>query len=186
MKSKLNDFTLTFAAKTGDDKSFTILLDRYKQQIYLLLLKMLGNETTAEDLTIEVFTKAFANIKQYSPDYAFSTWLYKIATNHCIDYIRRKQYQPNIISRDNDELHTISDKLLSDSLTPEEIIIDDQHTSIIQKKLYQLTDNHRTIIDLRYFKEYSYEEIAKTLNIPIGTVKGRLHRARKALHKILL
>jgi RNA polymerase sigma factor (sigma-70 family) len=180
-----SDQQLTIKAKSGDEQSFTILLNKYKQQIYLLLLRMIGNEVIAEDLTLEVFSKAFSNIKQYSPDYAFSTWLYKIATNHCIDYIRRKQGQPDIISRDNDQMNSITQSILSDSPTPEEIIIDDQHSSFLQKKLYQLTSPHREIINLRYFKEYSYEEIAKELNIPIGTVKARLYRAKQALHKII-
>jgi len=172
-------------AMKGDETAFATLLNKYKLQIYNLIQRMVSNESLAEDLAIEVFSKAFSNIKSYSSEYAFSTWLYKIATNHTIDYIRCNKNTLNLNHYDNDELNRLLANIPSDSSTPEEIIIDDQHSSFIQNKIDQLKPLYRTLIDLRYFKEYSYEEIAKELNTPIGTIKAQLHRAKKQLYNVI-
>ncbi|NOU16697.1 MAG: sigma-70 family RNA polymerase sigma factor [Bacteroidales bacterium] len=183
------DLVLVDQAIQGDQKAYAELLDRYKDAIYFMLLKMVNNKSDAEDLTIEAFGKAFKNIHQYTPNYAFSTWLFKIATNNCIDFIRKKK--ANLISIDNtaeDQEGPISSPtahLQSSNLDPEEQLIKEQNIKLIQEVVGKLKPRYRKLIELRYFSEFSYEEIADELGLPIGTVKAQLFRARELLFNIL-
>ncbi|MGM0408425.1 MAG: sigma-70 family RNA polymerase sigma factor, partial [Bacteroidota bacterium] len=113
-----HDYKLVRLAVKGDEKAYAELLGRYKDAIYYMLLKMVNNKSDAEDLTIEAFGKAFKNLAQYTPNYAFSTWLFKIATNNCIDFIRKKK--ANLISLDHtsDDQESMSAPLQSDSPDP--------------------------------------------------------------------
>jgi RNA polymerase sigma-70 factor (ECF subfamily) len=169
----------------GDEKAYAELLERYKDAIYYMLLKMVNNKNDAEDLTIEAFGKAFKNIEQYTPNYAFSTWLFKIATNNCIDFIRKKK--ANVISIDNeDESSEVSPpSLQSNTLDPEKDMIKNQKVKLMRSVVHKLKPRYRKLVELRYFKEYSYEEIAQELNLPLGTVKAQLFRARELLFNIL-
>ncbi len=183
------DLVLVDQAIQGDQKAYAELLDRYKDAIYFMLLKMVNNKSDAEDLTIEAFGKAFKNIQQYTPNYAFSTWLFKIATNNCIDFIRKKK--ANLISIDNttdDQEGPVSSPtahLQSSNLDPEEQLIKEQSIKLIQEVVGKLKPRYRKLIELRYFSELSYEEIADELGLPIGTVKAQLFRARELLFNIL-
>lgn len=183
------DLVLVDQAMAGDQKAYAELLDRYKDAIYFMLLKMVNNKSDAEDLTIEAFGKAFKNIHQYTPNYAFSTWLFKIATNNCIDFIRKKK--GNLVSIDqavDDPEGTSSSQtahLQSSNLDPEEQLIKEQNIKLIQDVVGKLKPRYRKLIELRYFREYSYEEIAEELNLPIGTVKAQLFRSRELLFNIL-
>ena len=179
------DYKLVQLAVKGDEKAYAELLDRYKDAIYYMLLKMVNNKNDAEDLTIEAFGKAFKNIEQYTPNYAFSTWLFKIATNNCIDFIRKKK--ANIISIDNgeDSNEMSSPSLQSNTLDPEADMIKNQKVTLMRSVVHKLKPRYRNLIELRYFKEYSYEEIANELNLPLGTVKAQLFRARELLFNIL-
>ncbi len=180
------DYELVQKALNGDEKSFTQLLARYKDAIYFMLLKMVNNRNDAEDLTLEAFGKAFKNIHQYSPTYAFSTWLFKIASNNCIDFLRRKKgtYVPienNVDQNQNSE--TV--RLKSKDLDPEEKLIRQQKAILLHRIVRKLKPRYRTLVELRYFREYSYEEIAKELELPLGTVKAQLFRAREMLFKMI-
>lgn len=185
------DYELVLAAKAGDQKAYAELLGRYRDAIYFMILKMINNKSDAEDLTIEAFGKAFKNIQQYSSDYAFSTWLFKIASNNCIDYLRKNKissYQTissaDEISRSDDDFEpTIT--LSSDSLDPEESMIKDQKATLMRTVVQKLKPRYRKLIELRYFNEFSYEEIAQELELPIGTVKAQLFRARELLYNTL-
>ncbi len=179
------DYKLVQLAIKGDEKAYAELLERYKDAIYYMLLKMVNNKNDAEDLTIEAFGKAFKNIEQYAPNYAFSTWLFKIATNNCIDFIRKKK--ANIISIDNgDENEEVSPpSLQSNTLDPEKDMIKNQKVKLMRSVVHKLKPRYRKLVELRYFKEYSYEEIAQELNLPLGTVKAQLFRARELLFNIL-
>ncbi|MGM0496784.1 MAG: RNA polymerase sigma factor [Bacteroidota bacterium] len=179
------DYKLVQLAVKGDEKAYAELLDRYKDAIYYMLLKMVNNKNDAEDLTIEAFGKAFKNIEQYTPNYAFSTWLFKIATNNCIDFIRKKK--ANIISIDNgdDSSEMSPPSLHSTTLDPEADMIKNQKVDLMRSVVHKLKPRYRNLIELRYFKEYSYEEIANELNLPLGTVKAQLFRARELLFNIL-
>lgn len=180
-----HDYKLVKLAISGDEKAYAELLERYRDAIYYMLLKMVNNKSDAEDLTIEAFGKAFKNIAQYTPNYAFSTWLFKIATNNCIDFIRKKK--ANLVSLDqtSDDQENITTPLQSDSPDPEEDMIKSQRMALTRSVVEKLKPRYRTLVELRYFKEYSYEEIANELNLPLGTVKAQLFRARELLFNIL-
>ena len=182
------DLVLVEQAVNGDQKAYAELLERYRDAIYFMLLKMVNNKSDADDLTIEAFGKAFKSIRQYTPRYAFSTWLFKIATNNCIDFIRKRK--SNIISIDqpneDDEgvITTQATNLQSGNLDPEETLIKDQNIQLVKAVVSKLKPRYRNLIELRYFKEYSYEEISLELDLPLGTVKAQLFRARELLHNI--
>lgn len=180
-----HDYKLVKHASAGDEKAYAELLERYKDAIYYMLLKMVNNKSDAEDLTIEAFGKAFKNIKQYTPNYAFSTWLFKIATNNCIDFIRKKK--ANVISLDqtSEDHDSAGTPLQSNTPDPEEDMIKSQRVALTRSIVEKLKPRYRTLVELRYFKEYSYEEIANELSLPIGTVKAQLFRARELLYNIL-
>ena len=170
----------------GDENAFARLLARYKDTIYYMLLKMVNNKSDAEDLTLEAFGKAFKNLHQYSPTYAFSTWLFRIASNNCIDFLRKKK--GTYIPIDNDSVNYEEGeaiKLRSKDLNPEEKLIRKQKAILLQRVVRKLKPRYRILVELRYFKEYSYEEIAKELNLPLGTVKAQLFRAREILFKLI-
>lgn len=180
------DFILVEAALTGDEKAFARLMSRYKDAIYFMLLKMVNNKNDAEDLTLEAFGKAFKNLHQYSPSYAFSTWLFKIATNNCIDFLRKRRGV--YVSIENNQENGDSDqpiKLRSNEPNPEEKLIRIQKAILMRKIVHKLKPRYRILVELRYFREYSYEEIAKELNLPLGTVKAQLFRAREMLFKMI-
>lgn len=184
----LQDYALVqLAAEKGDQKAFAELMSRYKDSIYFMLLKMVNNRDDAEDLMIEAFGKAFKKIHQYTPDYAFSTWLFKIATNNCIDFIRKKK--KNVYSLDQGFDSTDSDsysmEVKSDSLDPEENMIKKQKADQLKEVVDKLKPRYKRLVELRYFQELSYEEIAQELNLPLGTVKAQLFRARDFLYQII-
>jgi RNA polymerase sigma-70 factor (ECF subfamily) len=180
------DFSLVELALCGDEKAFAKLMSRYKDAIYFMLLKMVNNKNDAEDLTIEAFGKAFKNLHQYSPSYAFSTWLFKIATNNCIDFLRKRRgifisIETNPENGDNDT----PVKLRSEEPNPEEKLIRIQRAILMRRIVHKLKPRYRILVELRYFREFSYEEIAKELHLPLGTVKAQLFRAREMLFKMI-
>ena len=180
------DFLLVEAALKGEEKAFAKLMSRYKDAIYFMLLKMVNNKNDAEDLTIEAFGKAFKNLHQYSPNYAFSTWLFKIATNNCIDFLRKRRgvyvsIENNLENGENEA----PIKLRSTEPNPEEKLIRIQKAILMRKIVHRLKPRYRILVELRYFREFSYEEIAKELNLPLGTVKAQLFRAREMLFKMI-
>ena len=179
-----DDLILVEQAKMGDEKAFSSLLNRYRDSIYFMLLKMVNNTSDAEDLPIEAFGKAFRFIDSFTPEYAFSTWLFRIATNNCIDFIRKKQLSPPPIDQAQEDVDNMTVNIQSDLPDPEERLINAQETAVLREIVSQLKPRYRKLIELRYFKEYSYEEIAAEMNLPIGTVKARLFRAKSLLFNI--
>lgn len=182
-----HDFISVELAKKGSQKAYADLMGRYRDAIYYMLLKMVNNSSDAEDLTIEAFGKAFKNIHQYTPNFAFSTWLFKIATNNCIDFIRKRR--GNVISLDqslhDNDSSAHSTQIQSDSPDPETHMINQQKVKLMRDVVNKLKPRYRRLVELRYFSEYSYEEIAHELDLPIGTVKAQLFRARELLYNIL-
>ncbi|OFY67795.1 MAG: RNA polymerase subunit sigma-24 [Bacteroidetes bacterium RIFCSPLOWO2_02_FULL_36_8] len=175
------------ALKEKDEKAYESLMKRYQKSVYFMLLKMVNNPDDAEDLTIEAFAKAFRNLARFNPEFAFSTWLFKIATNNCIDFIRRRKMRT--LSIDNpyhDEDGDIIPMDIRDSgLNPQEVTIKNQKAEIMQNLVKDLPPKYKRLVELRYFNEYSYEEIADILKAPLGTVKAQLHRARELLGNML-
>ncbi len=181
-----NDLTLVEKARNGSEQAFASLMNRYRDSIYFMLLKMVNNTSDAEDLTIEAFGKAFRNLDSFTPDFAFSTWLFKIATNNCIDFIRKKQGSPAPIDQWQDDIDNLTVNIQSDLPDPEEALINDQKIAVLRGIVNQLKPRYKTLIELRYYKEYSYEEISSELNLPIGTVKAQLYRAKSLLYNIFI
>jgi len=186
-KAKRDYDLIRKAIDYNDRNAYADLMGNYRDSIYFMLLKMTNNKDDAEDLTIEAFGKAFKKLEQYTPNYAFSTWLFKIASNNCIDFIRKKKH--HLISLDKefqDEAGTeLAQRIPSEVLDPEEELIKSQKIKIMREVVDKLKPHYRILIELRYFKEYSYEEIAQELNLPLGTVKAKLFRARDFLFNIV-
>ncbi|MBN1388507.1 MAG: sigma-70 family RNA polymerase sigma factor [Bacteroidales bacterium] len=180
------DLRLVKLAVDGDEKAFAELMNRYRDSIYYMLLKMVNNPSDADDLTIEAFGKAFKNIHLYTPNYAFSTWLFRIATNNCIDFIRKKKSAPTAIEQQQDEQDDPAAHLQSDMPGPEEEMMQQQKIKHLSHVVSQLKPKYRRLIELRYYQEYSYEEIANELNLPLGTVKAQIFRAKELLYNILI
>jgi RNA polymerase sigma-70 factor (ECF subfamily) len=184
----LRDYRLVkLAIDEGDQKAYAELMGNYRDSLYFMLLKMTNNPHDAEDLTIEAFGKAFKKLHQYTPDYAFSTWLFKIASNNCIDFIRKKKKYTFSIDQnyDDEEGTEMASRIPSQTLNPEEEIVKQQKIKLMREVVEKLKPHYRTLIELRYFKEYSYDEIAEELNLPLGTVKAQLFRAREFLFQIM-
>lgn len=182
-----HDYSLVQKARTGDQNAFAELMDRYRDSIYFMLLKMVQNKDDADDLTIEAFGKAFNRLDLYTPNFAFSTWLFKIASNNAIDFIRRKKKNTISIDQaiggdDGDEMYM---DLRSDGLTPEELSIKEQKMKIMRQVVQKLKPRYRQLVEMRYFEQLSYEEIAEKLELPLGTVKAQLFRARDLLFEVL-
>lgn len=183
-----HDYKLVRAAiDNGDQKAYAELMFRYRDSVYFMLLKMVNNKDDADDLTIEAFGKAFKRLSQYTPNYAFSTWLFKIASNNCIDFIRKKKKNTFSIDRtfENDEGSEMTMDLRSELLDPEEKVMKKQKVKLMREVVDKLKPRYRTLVELRYFEELSYEEIAEQLELPLGTVKAQLFRAREFLYNIL-
>jgi len=181
-----NDLLLVEEAKKGNEKAFASLMNRYRDSIYYMLLMMVNNASDAEDLTIEAFGKAFRSLDTYTPKFAFSTWLFKIATNNCVDFIRKKQLSSTPLDHLQDSLDNATINIQSDLPDPEESLINLQKIEALKDVVNQLKPRYKKLIELRYYKEYSYEEISSELKLPIGTVKARLYRAKSLLYNILV
>jgi RNA polymerase sigma factor (sigma-70 family) len=177
------DLVLVELAKQGKQSAYAELMDRYRDSIYFMMLKMVKNPDDADDLTIEAFGKAFSRLEQYSPSFAFSTWLFKIASNNSIDFIRKKRIQVTSIDAgymtdDGERMHVDAK---SATLNPEETIMQGQRVTHMRLLVSKLKPKYRELVEKRYFEEMSYEEIAEELNLPLGTVKAQLFRARDFL-----
>tara|TARA_B100000768_G_scaffold29203_1_gene27616 strand:+ start:393 stop:1010 length:618 start_codon:yes stop_codon:yes gene_type:complete len=182
------DYALVLrATKNKDQQAFSDLMDKYKDPIYYMLLKMVNNNDDAEDLTLEAFGKAFNRLNQYTPNFAFSTWLFKIATNNCIDFLRKKK--KNVMSIDNRISNNDGEEYMfeikSDGMTPEQIAMNEQKIQLMRQYVKKLKPRYEILVEMRYFKEMSYEEISIELNLPLGTVKAQLFRAREFLYNIM-
>jgi len=184
----LRDYKLVqLAVDMGDQKAYAALMNNYKDSIYFMLLKMTNNSDDADDLTIEAFGKAFKKLHQYTPDYAFSTWLFKIASNNCIDYIRKKKKMTFSIDKtyENEDGTEMAHNIPAQMPDPEENFIKKQKVKLMREIVEKLKPRYRTLIEMRYFSELSYEEIAAEMQLPLGTVKAQLFRAREFLYNIL-
>lgn len=184
----LQDFKLIDrAVKEKDEQAFADLMKRYKKPVYHMILKMVRNVDDAEDLTIEAFAKAFKNLHRFKKDYTFSTWLFRIATNNSIDFIRKKKLETLSIHTgyqdDNGDSVTID--VQDDNLNPQEEAIKSQKIQLMRMFVDKLPPKYQRLVKLRYFQELSYDEIAKELDAPLGTVKAQLHRARELMYDLV-
>lgn len=181
------DLALVEKALNGNQSAYAELMDMYRESIYFMMLKMVRKEDDAEDLTIEAFGKAFNRLHQYSPSYAFSTWLFKIASNNAIDYIRKKRIK--VTSMDsaytNNDGENVKIDVESNDKDPEEVAIHLEKVKHMRQIVKTLKPRYRDLIEKRYFEELSYEEIAQDMDLPLGTVKAQLFRARAFLANLM-
>jgi RNA polymerase sigma-70 factor (ECF subfamily) len=172
------------ALRDGDQYAYADLMNFYRDSLYFTMLKITRDPHDADDLTIEAFGKAFKNLAQYTPEFAFSTWLFKIATNNCIDFMRKKKKGISTVNTGIDD-DDMSEQVVTMGLNPEEQIINSQKIHLMREVVKRLKPHYKKLIDMRYFKEYTYDEIAEELNLPLGTVKAQLFRSREFLFNIL-
>lgn len=175
------------ALDNNNQQAYAELMEYYRESLYLMMLKMVNNPYDAEDLTIEAFGKAFRNLSQYTNTSAFSTWLFRIAANNCIDFLRKKRLNLVMIDQtyENEEGEVASIELSDDNFNPEEKLCDKEDKESIRNVISKLKPHYRELIELRYFEELSYEEIAIKLQMPLGTIKAKLFRARNMLQVIM-
>ena len=186
IESRTEDGVLIRGALAGKQEAFRAIMDKYHDNIAALLHRMIRNNAEVEDLTQEAFIKAFASLANYSNEFAFSTWLYKIATNNCIDHIRKRKLptfsiDKPIESKDGDYGYEIPDS----SYEPDRSLINRQRTLMLEEAIASLPLKYRTVILMRHTEEMDYQDIANELRVPIGTVKAHIFRAREMLYKQL-
>lgn len=182
------DFDLVQKAiKDKDQRAYAELMERYRESIYFMLLKMVNNKDDADDLTIEAFGKAFKRLAQYTPQFAFSTWLFKIASNNAIDFIRKKRIKALSLDTGfrNEEGSSMEIAVSDDKPDPIQALQKKERVERMREVVSKLKPRYRELIELRYFEELSYDEIAEELDLPLGTVKAQLFRAREFLYQIM-
>ena len=185
-ENKKLDYQLIDKALAGDQSAYEQLMKKYSNVVGMLIQKVIHNSNEIEDLKQEIFIKAFNSLNSFKREYAFSTWLFRIATNHSIDFLRKKQLKTQSME---DTLETQDGSLrhqyATREPTPESKLIEMEATQHITKAIENLPEKYRRCIEMRHKEEKSYEEISEELSLPIGTVKARIFRAREILNKEL-
>src|SRR5699024_5154112 len=185
-ESSLEDDVLVKKAMGGDERSYDKLVEKYQRALHFHIMKMVKDREQIEDLVQEAFVKAFDNLNRYNTDYAFSTWLYRIATNHTIDYLRKKKLQTLSIDEPvKTKGGEMQMQLTDDSARTDRAIIRKQRQQMVRKAIGELPVKYRRVIELRHMEEKSYQEISDALDKPLGTVKAHIFRAREMLYKEL-
>lgn len=184
--SSEQDRALVTEALSGSQAAYNQLVDKYRGALSRHVGRMIRKQSEVDDLVQECFIKAFSALQSYSSDYAFSTWLYKIATNHTIDYLRKKKLKTMSIdspikTRDGEVEYELPDT----SYRPDRHIQEDQRRELIQEAIDDLPPKYHKVIVMRHQQEKSYDEIARELDLPLGTVKAHIFRARALLYKYL-
>jgi RNA polymerase sigma-70 factor (ECF subfamily) len=182
------DYQLVCDARDrGNHKAYADLMATYREPLYLLLLRMTHNTTTASDLTVDTFSKAFCQLHRYAPTGSFSSWLFSIGVNTYIDYLRRRRMDTvslNSMQRNGDG-EFIEYQIPSSQPNPEESMMRNERNNALREVVQALKQPYRQIVEMRYYDELSYEQIAEQLDIPIGTVKIRLLRAKNLMQAIV-
>lgn len=191
-ENRLVDKDLVDRILHGNDQlAYATLLNKYRKAVYFTILKMVSNQDDAEDLTMQAFTKAFKNLDKYDNSYAFTTWLFRIASNSAIDHLRKRRLNTTSLDAslyDDDEdgnSANIGSTLVDSGADPEEEFVLEQRSKIMREVIETLDQKYKELIQLYYFEELKYEEISVRLNLPLGTVKVRLRRAKDFLAKLL-
>jgi RNA polymerase sigma-70 factor, ECF subfamily len=184
------DHELVTFARTGSEKAYRELLGRYQRPVFSLIYRMVRDRELAEDLAQETFVKVFNAIDSFNPKYKFSSWIFKIASNLAIDTLRRKQ--PETVSLDGsrhartaEEMEASRISVTSPDESPEELLEAKELGQEIEAAIGQLRTEYRTAILLRHVEGRPYEEIAEIMEVPLGTVKTYIHRARSELREQL-
>ena len=186
LDSRAEDSRIIHAALKGDDTAYKKLMNKYHDAIFNFIYRMVHDKQQVEDLTQEAFIKAFSSLGTFNDEYAFSTWLYKIATNNSIDYIRKKKLQLYSIDKPIEAMDSdYAFELPDDTYEADKELIKGQRATMLNQAIDSLPEKYRRVIHLRHVEEKSYEEIAAELKLPIGTVKAHIFRAREILYKNL-
>ncbi len=183
-ENHLEDIQLVKRCLKGDQKAYAFLLRKYQHGAYNLCYRLVSNPEMAQDLAQESFVKVFNALKQYDSKYRFSSWLYRVVKNHCYDYLRKSKLPQISIDddlRDDGRPLQIPDK----NVTPDQRVIRQERQRIVQQAINKLPLESRTVIVLRHLHDKTYEEMAEILDEPLGTIKARVHRARKKLTELL-
>lgn len=185
-ESSLEDDVLVKEAIGGSESSYQKLVNKYQRALHFHIMKMVKDHEQIEDLVQETFVKAFDNLNRYNTDYAFSTWLYRIATNHTIDYLRKRKLKTLSIDEPVKTKGGEMEMQLSDETAQTDRgIIRKQRQQMVREAIQGLPRKYRKVIELRHMEEKSYQEISEVLNKPLGTVKAHIFRAREMLYKEL-
>lgn len=183
---KQEDIELIGRARAGEERAFAALLARYERAVFSICLRMVRNRELAADLSQDAFIKVFSMLERYNPQYAFSSWLFKITSNLCIDYLRRRRISTlpmdDPIEGQDGEIRRQYESAAPD---PHETFVRREKMKLLEDAVGKLPEHYRIILILRHQEHLSYEEIARSLEIPLGTVKARIHRARESLRGIL-
>jgi RNA polymerase sigma-70 factor, ECF subfamily len=182
---KLSDAELISTAISGREDSFEEIVRRYQRPIVGYIYRMLGNQDSAADVSQEVFIKVYNSLSKYSSEYKFSTWLYKIAHNATIDFIRRNSHHTQSLEMENED-GTFEFQLESKRPTPEQERERTEWRTEIEGVVNRLPNGYRELILLRHSQDMSYDEIAEITNLPLGTVKNRLFRAREIMREMFV
>lgn len=186
LDSRAEDSRNIKKAIKGDQTAYRAILKKYHDQVYNLLYRMVHDKDEVEDLTQEAFIKAFNSLKNFNEEFAFSTWLYKIATNNCIDYIRRKKLATFSIDKPLESKDgEYSFELPDTTYEPDKTLIAGQRTKVLEDAINALPEKYRQVIIMRHSEDMDYQQIADQLKLPLGTIKAHIFRAREILHKKL-
>lgn len=186
------EFELIRKAQQGDHNAMTTLIKRYNKALYYVILKIVRNVDDAEDITVETFIKVFQNLDKFRFDHPFSSWLFRIGTNHCIDFIRKKRRVETVsfnqLVQNNDEQSIDKQnntEFIDESQNIEENSIKTEQIEILRELINKLPPNYRKVLTLRYFEDMDYQQIADELGLPMGTVKAQLYRAKELLNELV-
>ena len=180
------DTLLAFKAADGYDSAFETLVRKYERMVSTCVYGIVGNSEDTLDVSQDVFLKVYKSIGTFKGDSEFSTWLYRIAKNTALDFVRRRKQNVLSIDSSGDENEGMDIADSNESTSPEKAVLSNERNQKLYDAIKQLSDEHREVIILRDINNYSYEEISQKLQIETGTVKSRLSRARESLRKILL
>jgi RNA polymerase sigma-70 factor (ECF subfamily) len=186
----VSDHELVTRAQLGSEKAYRELLDRYQRPVFSIIFRMIRDREQAEDLAQETFVRVFNHIGRYDPRYKFSSWIFKIATNLTIDWIRRKELKTVSIdgSRNavtSDEMEASAITIVSEDENPEELLEAKELGQEIEQAIGKLRPEYRAAILLRHVEGREYQEIAEIMALPLGTVKTYIHRGRNELRDTL-
>lgn len=169
----------------GDEAGYGHLLHRYRQGIHNLAHRMLGNSEDANDVAQEAFVRAFTALDKYDARFKFSSWLYRIATNLCVDTLRKRRVKTVSLEEGDEEGRDLKSRLADRNSDPSDAVLRGERSALIRRALEKLDAKYRAVILLRHDQDLSYEEMASILGLPVGTVKVRVHRARERLRDLL-
>lgn len=187
-KAQRDYVLLRRALDNNDQQAYAELMSLYRDSIYYLMIRMVKNSDDAEDLTLMTFGKAFRYLDKYSPQYAFSTWLFRIAMNNSIDFLRVKNNLPQCVDDDLYDTTTTSfiEKMQTEMPpTPEDEVIEKQRMQLLRSAVAELPDKYRKVIELRYFEDLAYDDITQRLGLSLSNVKIQIMRAKQMLAELI-